>query len=279
MITASLVLYNSPEEQIKRILDCVQKSEIDRIFVFDNSTDPKSKAICEAFSKVTFTYHENTGYGGTHNLGIKEAVQLKSDYHLVVNPDIYFEPQTITELKKFMDDNPDCAQIMPKITYPDGSLQYLCKMIPSPSDLFIKRFLPGKLKQKLLYKFQLKFTGYDKIMNIPYLSGCFMFFKTEAFTKVGMFDERFFMYPEDIDITRRMHEQYKTLFYPFVTVVHDHGAASYKSKKMLMVHIKNMCKYFNKWGWLFDRKRSRTNRELLKELNWKQLKKNYKAGK
>ena len=111
--------------------------------------------------------------------------------------------------------------------------------------------------------------GYDKIMNVPYLSGCFMFFRTSAFETVGMFDERFFMYPEDIDITRRMHEKYRTVFYPNVSVIHDHAAESYKSKKMLKIHITNMIKYFNKWGWFFDSKRKRINKKILKELDYK----------
>ena len=81
-------------------------------------------------------------------------------------------------------------------------------------DLIFKRFLPGRLTRKRLRKFQLQFTGYDKPMNVPYLSGCFMFFRMSALQEIGLFDERFFMYPEDIDITRRIHERYKTIFYP-----------------------------------------------------------------
>ena len=79
-------------------------------------------------------------------------------------------------------------------------------------------------------------------MNIPYHQGSFMFFRTACFHIVGLFDERFFMYPEDIDITRRMHKHYKTMFWPGVTIVHAHRAASYKSKKMLIIHMKNMIK-------------------------------------
>ena len=106
-------------------------------------------------------------------------------------------------------------------------------------------------------------------MNVPYLSGCFMFFRVAALEEVGMFDERFFMYPEDIDITRRMHEQYKTIFYPYASIIHAHAAASKTSSKMLKIHITNMVKYFNKWGWFFDRKRRMINKQLLKELNYR----------
>lgn len=106
-------------------------------------------------------------------------------------------------------------------------------------------------------------------MNIPYHQGSFMFFRLDCFKKVGLFDERFFMYPEDIDITRRMHKYYRTMFIPDVTIVHAHRAASYKNKKMLKIHMTNMIKYFNKWGWIYDKERSDWNKQLLKELGYK----------
>lgn len=93
-----------------------------------------------------------------------------------------------------------------------------------------------------------------------------MFFRTECFKKMGLFDERFFMYPEDIDITRRMHKHYRTMFWPEVTIVHAHRAASYKSLRMLMIHSYNMIKYFNKWGWIFDRERTEWNRNILENI-------------
>ena len=141
-------------------------------------------------------------------------------------------------------------------------------MIPTPMDLIFKRFLPSRITAKSLYKFQLRFTGYDKIMNVPYLSGCFMFFRLSALEDIGLFDERFFMYPEDVDITRRMHEKYKTIFYPKVSIIHAHAAASKTNLKMLWVHITNMIKYFNKWGWFFDKRRHEINKKLLKELHY-----------
>ena len=105
-------------------------------------------------------------------------------------------------------------------------------------------------------RYTLEFWNHQSEADIPYHQGSFMFFRIACFEKVGLFDERFFMYPEDIDITRRMHRYYKTIFYPQVTIVHAHRAASYKSKKMLKIHMVNMIKYFNKWGWIFDKERS-----------------------
>ena len=117
------------------------------------------------------------------------------------------------------------------------------------------------------YKYLLKMFDHKEELNVPYHQGSFLFFRTSCLEKVGLFDERFFMYPEDIDITRRMHQKYRTMFWPGVTVVHAHRAASYKSKKMLFIHTWNMIKYFNKWGWIKDRKRKEWNQQLLKKLS------------
>lgn len=71
------------------------------------------------------------------------------------------------------------------------------------------------------------------------------------------------MYGEDIDLSRRIHDRYKTMYYPGVTIVHDHQQASYHNAKMLRIHIANIIKYFNKWGWFFDRQRRIVNRHCL----------------
>lgn len=93
-----------------------------------------------------------------------------------------------------------------------------------------------------------------------------MFLRCDVLKSVGIFDERFFMYPEDVDLTRRIASKFDTIFYPHVEVVHEHGAASYKSLRMLWIHIINIIKYFNKWGWIFDKDRERLNKKTLSML-------------
>ena len=119
--------------------------------------------------------------------------------------------------------------------------------------------------QKRVEHFELRQFGYDKTMDVPYLSGCFMLLRSEALQKVGLFDERFFMYPEDIDLTRRIREHYRTVFYPKVSVIHNHAQGSYKDKKLLWIHIINLIKYFNKWGWWCDKKRKQINKETINQ--------------
>ena len=165
-----------------------------------------------------------------------------------------------------MDNNPTIGHLMPKVYYPNGEIQYLCKLIPTPFDLIFRRFLPKSWTQKQTDKFELRKSGYNRILDVPYLSGCFMFLQTEALKDIGLFDERFFMYPEDIDLTRRIHKKYRTVFFPDVQVFHNHAQSSYINFKMLYIHSFNMIKYFNKWGWFFDMERKIVNKETLKQL-------------
>lgn len=203
----------------------------------------------------------NRGYGAAHNIAIRKTIAEGTPYHLVVNADIRFEPGILAELEKYMDAHPEVGVLMPRVIYPDGRLQYLCKLLPSPMDVFGRRFLPKGWNRKRNERFEMRQSGYDKVMNVPYLSGCFMLLRTEALKKCGIFDERFFMYPEDIDLTRRIHRDFQTVYYPYCTIIHDHAQGSYKSGKLLWIHMWNLCKYFTKWGWLFDKERRAFNKE------------------
>lgn len=274
-ITASIVTYKTDTVELGKVLRCLVEACVEVVYVVDNSPNDELRGFVGAFGGsavgkgVEYIFGQgNVGYGAAHNIAIRRAMECGALYHAVVNPDVYFDGGTIETLAAYMDANSDVGQVMPRIVYPNGELQYVCKMVPTPSDLIFKRFLPGSMTAKSMNRFQLKFTGYDSPMNVPYLSGCFMFFRVSALERVGLFDERFFMYPEDIDITRRVHARFRTMFFPDVTVVHAHAAQSKTSKKMLWIHITNMIKYFNKWGWVFDRERRSINKKILKELHY-----------
>jgi GT2 family glycosyltransferase len=272
MINASIVTYNTDFDELSKAVLCLQRVDfVQKIYIVDNSpNDDLRNRLCNMFSKVQYIWgHGNIGYGAGNNIAIRESVKDCSEYHLVMNSDVYFNDGTLENILAYMDEDSTIGQLLPQVLYPDGKLQYLCKLIPTPLDLLSKRFLPNKYKKKKPSKFLLEFTDYQKPMNVPYLSGCFMFFRVSALKEVGLFDERFFMYPEDIDITRRMHKHYKTMYYPNETIIHVHAAESYKSIKMLFIHASNMIKYFNKWGWLFDIERKNINKTTLEDLGYK----------
>ena len=269
LVSASIVLYNTDESQLSRLLACLIKSDvIYRIFLVDNS--PLKIDSRSFFSpKISYIHTEkNLGYGAGHNIAIKEIID-QSEFHFVLNPDIFFEPEAIHQMIERIRQDETIGQLMPKVIDSDGSLQYLCKLIPTPLDLIARRFFRGPLKimaLKQAQQFELRFTGYNKEMEIPILSGCFMLFRISSLKKVGLFDERYFMYLEDFDLTRRMHSQFRTIFFPSAIIVHDHAKESYKFNKMLYVHILSAIRYFNKWGWFFDVERKVVNARIIKSI-------------
>ena len=266
MLNTSIVLYNHSVVEIEPLIKSLRQSkQVDEMFLIDNSPVRNPD-----FEKLPATYifnNKNLGYGAAHNIAIRKTIEQDIPFHLVVNPDIEFESSILEELEDFMQKNSDVGLLMPKVLYPTGEIQYLCKLLPKPSDLFFRRFLPNTWYQQSNQRFELRQSGYDKLMDVPYLSGCFMLLRTQALKNVGLFDERFFMYPEDIDLTRRIHREYRTVFYPNVSVIHNHTQGSYKSGLLLWVHLINMIRYFNKWGWFFDAERKKVNEETLRKLN------------
>jgi hypothetical protein len=105
----------------------------------------------------------------------------------------------------------------------------------------------------------MKFFDYSRPVYVPVLSGCFMFTRRSVFDRVGGFDERFFLYMEDIDLCRRMGDISRLLFWPGITVTHGHAQGSYKHAHLLRVHIRAAIAYFNKWGWFNDPDRDLRN--------------------
>lgn len=268
MVTVSIVTYNTKLEELEKCFESLTSALIDTIYVIDNSSQKYIGDFCSAYGRVVYIPSVNSGFGAGHNKAIRMAFGRNSSYHLVLNSDVYFDAGAIESLCSYMDSNRDVGQVQPNIVYPDGRMQYTCRLLPTPADLIFRRFLPRKIAERNDVRYLLKFNDHKHEMNVPYHQGSFIFFRTDSLRTVGLFDERFFMYPEDIDITRRMHRHYRTMFLPSVTVVHAHRAESYKNSKMLWIHMTNMIKYFNKWGWFFDRERCEWNRKLLKELGY-----------
>lgn len=267
MTTASIVTYNTSQGDLERVLESALLDSVARLYVIDHSPQEGIEAMLPSDPRIVYQRRPNLGYGAGHNHAIRQAMEAGAKYHAVLNPDIYWDGPVIHELAEYMDANPDVGQMLPKVLYPDGRLQYVCKLIPTPFDLIANRFLPRALVKGRVARFRLEKTGYKEIINVPYMHGCFMMLRIDALREVGLFDEQFFMYPEDIDLTRRMHEKWRTLFYPPLTIYHAHAAASRTSPRMLWIHITNMVKYFNKWGWLSDPKRRQYNRRLLRQLS------------
>jgi GT2 family glycosyltransferase len=264
-ISCSIVLYHNKPEEIQhlcsKILSCNKRV---MIYLMDNSADDSLRFHFTGPEYVYIYCARNLGYGGGHNLAI-QRVAGRSKYHIIANPDIDFNPSVLDELFAIGEENEDIGLLMPKVLYKNGDLQYLCKQLPSPADLILRRFIPFPFKllfKKAMMSYELRNRDYNKSMEVPNLSGCFMFIRTSVFEKVGAFDNRYFMYLEDTDLSRRINQYYKTVYYPAISIVHGYTRSSYKNFKLMVHHVKSSIKYFNKWGWFNDHNRASVNNSI-----------------
>ena len=162
-----------------------------------------------------------------------------------------------------MQANSEVGWVMPKVLYPDNQEQLLCKRLPHPLDLIVRRFGGGwarRLFQKRIRRYMLCDVDLSVPRIVPSLSGCFMFLRTEALRRVGLFDERFFMYMEDVDLCRRVGKVSQTVFFPEVSIYHGYQKGSYSDPHLLALHAKSAFRYFQKWGWFSDPEREERNR-------------------
>ena len=285
MITASIVTYNHHLLDIEPVLRSLFASPVDVIYVVDHSdTVMDLKAELNEYTakvllgesylqekrnngfRLVYMPHENNGYGGGHNVAMRDAKEHGSEFHLVVNPDVWFGPEVIPAMVDYMRGHDDVGNIMPKVLYPNGSVQRLAKLLPSPMDMIGRFCLPDFVIFRRNNKFELRQSGFTKTMNVPFLSGCFMFLRTSILDTVGYFDERFFLYGEDVDFSRRIYRQYRNVYLTDISIYHTFTRGSRKSLRLMLIHITSMVKYFNKWGWVRDKERRRINREVQKQI-------------
>ncbi|MBN2382112.1 glycosyltransferase family 2 protein [bacterium] len=268
-LTGSIVLYENEPDTVRRSINSFLGLTFSKkLYCLDNSRESPLDIIADEYKGSELVYRamdRNVGYGAGHNYALRACLD-ESPYHLIMNPDIWFEPGTLEALIDYLDRNADVGLVMPQIRSTDGQIQYLCKLLPTPTDLFIRRFLPDlAILRPRKERFELRQTGYNREMNVPYLSGCFMLLRTAVLKQIGLFDERFFLYLEDTDLSRRVHAVARTMFYPEACVYHGYGQGSYKNLSLLVRHLGSACSYFNKWGWFRDRERSLINRAVLAE--------------
>lgn len=273
IVDVSIVTYRTEESELRKCLDALLgETSVRTVHVVDNSSVPYIAAICSGYGdRITYTPHPNTGYGDAHNVALRRSLDSDADYHLVINSDVYFDSGVLDACVLYMDRHADVAQLIPHTVYPDGREQYVIHPLPTPFDMVLRGFLPEKWFAARRRRYILADRDPAATVDAPYHHGCFMLLRTTALAETGLFDPRFFMYPEDIDLTRRIHRRYRTVYYPGATIVHAHRAESKTSRRMRKIHIVNMLRYFRKWGFFFDSERRRMNRELFRSLGYKNM--------
>lgn len=104
---------------------------------------------------------------------------------------------------------------------------------------------------------------FDREMDVAFLSGSFMFLRCEALKQVGVFDQRFFLYGEDVDLSRRLAARYRTVYLPHISVTHEWQRSNHKTAVGTLRAARAMTAYFNKWGWTRDAERDAINARIL----------------
>jgi hypothetical protein len=265
--TASIVTYHNPREMVAKAMRSflAVKGPV-RLYLVDNSSDRALEPLSDDDRVEYIRPGKNIGFGAGHNVAMRGAIN-RSPVHFILNPDVCCPGETVEGLVRYLHANPDVGLVMPRIVYPDGSIQRLCKLLPSPADLLGRRFLGWtEWVRERRKRYELHDADYDAVMNVPVLSGCFLAVRSAALARVGFFDERFFMYLEDVDLCRRIGQRYATVYYPRVTAVHEYGNGSYRDWRLLAYHMRSAFTYFTKWGWIWDPERDRVNSGALSRL-------------
>ena len=274
-LTCSIVLYKTDRKELLNVLTCLLATKLQiRVFLVDNSPTSVLSDVAEIDNRIEYIFNNaNLGYGAAHNIAIIRAKNI-GKYHLILNADVEFETQILEKAYEYMQNNDDVGLLSPKVNSPEGELLFFCRMLPTPFDLFARRFLPSFVKsifKEKLENYLMLYSDYSRPMNIPNLSGCFMFTRTSALIKVDGFDENFFMYVEDVDLTRRLFQFTKCVYYPEISIVHGLARGSAKFSMLMVYHIKSAVYYFTKWGWFGDKERRVINSKLLKEYSNRQM--------
>jgi GT2 family glycosyltransferase len=263
-ISVSIVLYDTDKRQLDVVIEsCVNSSHPVDLYLIDNSPGDRLRYL-QNDSRLHYLKSEiNGGFGAGHNLAIKHFELLdKYDYHLVLNPDIEFDNSVIAYLQSHMNCNDDIGIIMPKIVNRDGTLQYARRLLPTPLDIFMKRFFPHS---KRAMNYEMAAMEPKQAVEVVGLCGCFMFIRTSILKSIGLFDEHYFMYFEDFDLCRRASKAYKVIYYPNSMVIHDSNNEHRRNLKLFLYSIRAALNYFIKWGF-FDRDRKAINNRVREQV-------------
>jgi GT2 family glycosyltransferase len=248
---ASIVLYRTPVHAIAPLIEQFLEQGTSRLYLIDNS--PKGWDAFRGWKPpervITISTRKNLGYGRANNLAIRDSIN-RHEYHVVCNPDITLGPGLLPDLYRLMDARPDVGLCAPRVLGSDGKLQYLCKRNPSLMDLLVRRFAPESWFQDRRYRYEMRDQSYEQELQPPFVSGCFMFFRSSVLKRLDGFDERFFLYLEDLDLSRRSRRIATNLYFPGNHVVHIHARGAHSSLRLLLHFGASTFRYYNKWGWL-----------------------------
>ena len=246
VLSACLVLYHCGDE-ITQALRCIQNADMDvDVFLADNSPeDMTAEKMQWLFPGVTIlTQKGNIGFGRANNAVIP---YLHSRYHLIMNPDVTFDPYLLSRMTAYMDAHPNIAILTPRVLNEDGTEQYLPKKRISVHYLLgglLEGF--GGIFRKWREEFTLADMQIEHSMPVEFATGCFLFIRTDVFLRLNGFDPRFFLYQEDSDLSRRVLEEKmgSIVYHPDMCVTHRWARENTRTFRGRMRQIRSIMKYF-----------------------------------
>jgi len=227
------------------------------IIVVENNSGDELADLVSSYDWIKFINSPvNLGMGGGNNLGIANS---SGKYILIANPDLVFSLNAIKVLYQYLSAHSEVAIVGPKLLNPDQSLQYSCAHFPSIFLPILRRTVIGRMFPFIIEKYLMQKEDHTEIKSVDWVLGaCLLLRRDELFKDNQLFDERFFMYFEDVDLCRRAQlEGKKVIYNPEAVVIHDHMRDSARlpwyralfSDKIAREHLKSWWKYFKKWGW------------------------------
>lgn len=252
-VLITLVNYKTTDLLLK-CLESIRQQEIQmeyRIVVIDNnSQDDGMERVKAAYPEVVVIENgTNNGYA----IAVNQAVRLfESDYILLLNPDIEVKSGAIEALVNFMDATPDAGISGGKLFYPDGTLQYSCRTFFTLPVILYRRTFLGKLfpESPVLTRHLMADWDHNSVRDVDWVLGACMMIRRSALKDVGLMDERFFLYFEDVDWCYRMKKGgWRVCYIPQAEMIHHHRRESAKGmNRTLFFHIMSMFHFYDKWG-------------------------------
>lgn len=230
------------------------------IIVVDVESDYKTEYfIRDSFPDIIFApLAKNVGYSKSVNAGIKE-MDAGGKYLLVLNADIIAKPEAVDKMFSYMERNPEIGVLGPQLLNFNNTFQNSYFRFYTPRTILYRRTILKDISsaKKELDHFLMKGSNHGLTQSVDWLMGSAMFIRRSALEKVGLMDERFFMYFEDVDWCRRFWDNgFKVVYCPEAKMMHYHGKQSAGSNLYALIHITSAIKYFWKY---FGKRTPETN--------------------
>jgi O-antigen biosynthesis protein len=233
LVSVVIVNYRVPQlllQTLRSLRDAEASGRTETIVVDNCSQDNSAELVSREFPDVKWiSLKSNIGFGKACNVAAQNAHGV---YLLFLNPDTIIAKNTLVSCIEFMEQHPTAGLVGPKILNADGSLQVSCRRsFPTVAVAFYRIFGLSKLfpHSRRFGRYNLTFMDPNQPAEVEAISGSFMFMRLPLFRDIGGFDERFFMYGEDLDLCRQTHDKgYSVWYNPATQIIHFKGKSSSK---------------------------------------------------